>query len=198
MQLPEGQRQVSAGSIAAVTFLGLFFGTQLVWWISFLAAGLVFLALLLIIQRKPSPDEIALSGRTTEADIREAGRIMARAAERLEVAATRLGESKSGTVQSMLDHVHSIRSQVMADPEDYRRARRFITSYLGQMVDTVERFAELSEKSRGRHEERLAPLSKMIESFVPALEKIDTACLEHDFIGLEAQVEALAAQMKRG
>ncbi|MEM8801930.1 MAG: hypothetical protein AAGF55_05295 [Pseudomonadota bacterium] len=56
----------------------------------------------------------------------------------------------------------------------------------------------LSEKSRGLHEERLAPLSSKIESFVPVLEKIDTACLEHDFIGLDAQIDALAAQMKRG
>jgi 5-bromo-4-chloroindolyl phosphate hydrolysis protein len=198
MQLSEGLRQVLAGSVAALSFLGLFFSFQLVWWISFLAAALVFLAVLLMVERKPGADEIVLSGLTTEADIREAGKIMAHAAERLEAAAARLGESNSRTIQSMLDHVRSIRSQVMTDPEDYRRARRFITSYLGQMVDTVERFAELSEKSRGRHEERLAPLSAMIESFVPALEKIDTACLEHDFIGLEAQVEALAAQMKRG
>ncbi len=198
MQLSEGLRQTLAGSVAGVAFLGLFFGVQLVWWVSFLAAVFVFGAVLLIVVRKPDADEVVLTGRTTEADVREAGKIMSQAADRLEAAAKRLSEPNGSTIFAMLEHVRSIRAQVMADPEDYRRARRFITSYLDNMVDTVERFAELSEKSRGRHEERLAPLSSKIESFVPALEKIDTACLEHDFVGLEAQIEALAAQMKRG
>lgn len=198
MQLFEGPRQALAGSVAAVAFLGMFFGFHLVWWISFIAAALVFVAVLLIVERKPDANEVILTGRTTEADIREAGKIMAHAVKRLETAADRLGDGKDDTIQAMLDHLRSIRSQVLADPEDYRRARRFITSYLAHMVDTVEQFAELSAKSRGRHETRLAPLSTMIEDFVPALEKIDTACLENDFAGLEAQVEALAAQMKRG
>lgn len=198
MHLSEGLRQTVAGGIASLSFLALFFGLQLVWWAAFLAASLVFLAMLLIVKRKPDADEVVVSGRTTEADIRNAGKIMARAADRLEVSAQKVDEDERAMIQSMLDHVLSIRTQIIADPEDYRRARRFISSYLGHMVETVERFAELSQKSRGRHEDRLAPLATRIEAFVPALERIDAACLENDFIGLEAQVDALAAQMKRG
>ena len=43
-----------------------------------------------------------------------------------------------------------------------------------------------------RAADRLEPLKKRMEAFVPALEKIDAACLENDFPALESQVEALA------
>ncbi|MEO0912828.1 MAG: 5-bromo-4-chloroindolyl phosphate hydrolysis family protein [Pseudomonadota bacterium] len=198
MHLPEGARQIVAGMVSALAFLGLFFGLTLVWWAAFGLSALIFLAVLLIVRRKPGDDEIVVSGRTTEADIREAGRLMERASERLAAAEMRMPEADRSTVSAMVDHIGSIRAQILSDPEDYRRARRFITFYLGHMVETVERYTDLSEKSRGRHQERLAPLSAQIEAFLPALERIDAACLENDFTALESQMEALAVQMKRG
>lgn len=198
MQLPNGPRQILAGALSAAAFLGLFFGLTLVWWVAFALATLVFGAVLLIVPRKPEDHEILLSGRTSEADIREAGQIMADASARLEATRARVPASDTSTVGTIVDHVQSIRTQVLADPEDYRRARRFINSYLGHMVETVERYADLSEKSRGRHEDRLAPLSERIQTFVPVLARIDEACLENDFVALETQIDALASQMKRG
>ncbi|MEM8630192.1 MAG: 5-bromo-4-chloroindolyl phosphate hydrolysis family protein [Pseudomonadota bacterium] len=198
MALPEGTRQTLLGIAAALVFLVLFFGLSLVWWAAFLAGLLVYAGLLFLVPRKPDAVENNVAGRVTEADIKAAGRSMGKAVSRLEAAADRVGETERSTIAAIIGHVSSIRGQVLADPEDYRRARRFVTSYLDHMVETVDRYAELSEKSRGRHEDRLLPLTRQIESFVPALEKIDAACLENDFVALEAQVEALATQMKRG
>ncbi|MDP5219028.1 5-bromo-4-chloroindolyl phosphate hydrolysis family protein [Ruegeria sp. 2205SS24-7] len=198
MRMRDGVRQIVAGVTSAAAFLCLFFGLVLIWWVALAGALLVFGAMLLVIRQKPNFSELLVSPRTSEADIREAGRIMSRASERLAKTAPRLPDADQSIVNAISAHVESIRNQVISDPEDYRRARRFITSYLENMVETVERYADLAEKSRGRHEDRLAPLSERIRAFVPALERIDTACLENDFLALETQVEALAAQMKRG
>lgn len=198
MQMRDGFRQILAGLISSAVFLAMFLGLVLVWWVALVAALLVFAAMLLLIGRKPDDDEILLASRTTEADIREADRLLTDAIQRLAQAEDRMPDAERADVETMLAHVESIQSQVLADPKDYRRARRFITSYLAAMVETVERYAELAEKSRGRHEDRLAPLAERIRSYVPALERIDTACLENDFLALETQIDALAAQMKRG
>ena len=198
MQLPDGPRQILAGVLAAAAFLGFYFGLSMVWWGAFVLALVVFGAVLLMVPRRPNADEVVLSGTTTEADIQAAGKLMDAAAKRLETAGEVLPGPDQKTVETLTGYVRSIRDHVLNDPEDYRRARRFINSYLGTMVNTVERYADLTRKAKGRHEDRLAPMSQQIESFVPALQKIDAACLENDFIALESQVEALAVQMKRG
>lgn len=198
MALGETTRQVVAGLLAALAFLGLYLGLTLVWWVAFVAALAVYGATLLVFPRKKRADETMLSAQVSEADLIAAGQSMTAAATRLEAAMDRVPGDEQGTIAALLTHVTSIRDQVTQDPDDYRRARRFISSYLGNMVDTVERYADLAQKSRGRHPERLAPLAAQIHDFVPALEKIDTACLENDFRALESQVDALAMQLKRG
>jgi hypothetical protein len=37
----------------------------------------------------------------------------------------------------------------------------------------------------------------MIKGFIPVVQKIDQACIENDFVALEAQVSALQFQLKR-
>lgn len=197
MQLREGLRQIVAGVTASSVFLGLFFGLNMVWWAAFVGAVLVFFAALLVIRKRPDDDDVRVADRTSKADIKDAGRKMSVAIEKLGAARSKLHDSDIATISSLVEHVESIRDQVISDPKDYRRARRFITNNLGYIVDTVERYADLSEKARGRHEDRLAALSDQIKAFVPAVEKIDTACLENDFRTLEAQIEVLAIQMKR-
>lgn len=198
MRLADGPRQVLAGVASAAAFLGFFAGFSLVWWLSLLLALLVYGAVLLIVERKPGLDEITAGIGTTEADLAEAGRIMDSAASRLEATQGKLPPPDADVVGQLINHVRSIRTQVTTDPKDYRRARRFIASYLGNMVETVEGFADLTAKAGGRHEERLKPMSDRIRAYVPALERIDAACLENDFAALEAQMNALSYQMDRG
>ncbi len=198
MRLADGPRQILAGVVSAGAFLALFFGLNLVWWLALVLAALVYGAVLLIVQRKPDLSEIAVGMGASEADLHKAGLIMDEAAARLDATQQNLPATDADVVEQLALHVRSIRTQVVSDPQDYRRARRFISSYLGHMVETVERYADLNAKSRGRHEERLRPLSDQIKSYLPALEQIDTACLENDFAALESQMKALAFQMERG
>lgn len=55
-------------------------------------------------------------------------------------------------------------------------------------METVEGSADFAQKSPGRLAEHMAPLSDQIRILVPALEKIDAASLEHDFVALGAVV----------
>ena len=198
MRLPETARHILAGTLSALGFLTMYFGLVLVWWAAFLGALLIYGATLLIVRKKPTLAETMVTARVSQADLQAAGELMASAAQRLETAQASIPEHEHLMIGEIIQHVRSIREQVLSDPEDYRRARRFISSYLGKMVDTVERYADLSQKSRGRHAHRLAALSEQIHSYVPVLTKIDEACLENDFLALESQVVALAAQLKRG
>lgn len=198
MHLADGTRQILAGLASSAAFLALFWGLKLVWWASLLLALVVYGAVLLIIPRKPELNEIALGHGTTEADLAAAGMVMDHALARLDATTRALPAPDAEIVAQLSARVRSIRDQVSSDAQDYRRARRFISSYLGNMVETVEGYAALTRKAGGRHEERLKPMSDRIQAYLPALEKIDTACLENDFAALEAQMKALSYQMERG
>ena len=198
MRLPDGPRHALAAGLAIIVFLGLYYGAALIWGVALGLAALSYGAVLLIVQRKRLLDEIVVSGTTTKADLAEAARIMDAAAVRLDKAAERVPDNDRSVVKEITDHLRSIRNQVAKDPEDFRRVRRFVKSYLAKMVTSVESYADLAEKSRGLHGQRLSTLASTIHGFVPTLAKIDAACLENDFAELEAQMSALDFQMKRG
>lgn len=198
MQLADGPRQILAGVLSAAAFLGFFAGLSLLWWLSLGLALAVYGAVLLIVRRKPRLDEITAGLGTSQADLANAGRIMDAAAARLDATLPRLPPRDADVVADIAAHVRSIRGHVTSDPQDYRRARRFIVSYLGSMVETVESYADLTAKAGGRHQDRLGPMSARIRGYLPALDQIDTACLDNDFEALEAEMSALAFQMERG
>lgn len=198
MRLPDGPRQILAAVLAGGAFLALFFLAQLVWWLAFALAAAVYLALLLMVRRQRPAEEIMLAARVSAADIHRAAAGMDAAAARLANAAKEAPEADATLIEGMAARVRSIRNHVANDPEDYRRTRRFITSYLPNMVDSVERYARLAGQARGSHVERLAALRESIRGYGPTLERIDRACLENDFDALEVEVDVLTAQMKRG
>ncbi|MBK1635407.1 5-bromo-4-chloroindolyl phosphate hydrolysis family protein [Rhodovulum adriaticum] len=198
MRLPDGLRQIVAATLAAALFLGLFFGVQLVWWAAFGLAAVTYGALLLIVGRRTPADEIVLGHRVTAADVSRTAEALETAAARLSAAAQNGPKTDRGEIARMAAHLRSIRQKILADPEDYRSTRRFVTSYLPHMVETVERYADLARLARENHADRVARLRARILSYGPVLDRIDQACLENDFAALEVEVDALATQMKRG
>lgn len=198
IQLNEVPRQILAGGISAAGFLVLFFGANLIWWIALLLALAVYLSVLLIVRHNSSSEHIILASTVTQADIRAASASMTSASKRLGAVLDKVPQGDQTMIKEIQQHVESIRDHILADPEDYRRARRFISSYLGKMVESVEHYADLARRTKGRHQDRLDPLAARIRGYLPALEKIDTACLENDFVALESQMKALAIQMDRG
>lgn len=198
MALPDGLRQLLAGALAALAFLGLFFGLSLVWWAALGLGVVVYFALLLVIRRRTPADEIMVSSRVSAADISAAGRALGEAAARLNATEAKVPEPDRAALADMSAHLQSIRRNVLADPQDFRSARRFVNNYLPVVVQTVEAYGTLAERAGPKHSDRLSALGGQIRSFVPVIEEIDRACLENDFAALEVQVAALATQMDRG
>ncbi len=198
MRLPDGMRQVVAGVLAAGAFLGLYFGLLLQWWLSGGLAAAVYFALLLVIARRTPLSELMLSDRVSAADVAAAGAALAEAVNRVGHAAGTAPDADRPGLAELQSHLASIREQVLADPADYRSAQRFITSYLPRMVDSVEGFAALARRVQGPDVARLQPLREGLATYREAVARIDRACLENDFTALEAEIDALAFQVKRG
>lgn len=196
MQLPDGIRQIVATLLAAGAFLGLFFGATLVWWLALGLAVLVYGAALLIIARKPPASEVMIADRISQADLNRAAAALAQAGTRMQQAAQQAPADDRADLNEMGEHLLSIRDRVLEDPEDYRRTRRFVDYYLPKILETVEAYTDLARKSRGTPA-RLHDLGARIRRFGPVIAKIDAACLENDFVALEAEVEALGVQMTR-
>jgi 5-bromo-4-chloroindolyl phosphate hydrolysis protein len=197
MRLPDGPRQIIAALLAGAAFCGLYFGLLLQWYVALGLATAVYVALLLIIVRRTPLDEIVLSDRVSAADIANAGALLANAAARITNAAGTLPPPEAAPLADMAAHLSSIRTQILADPADYRPAHRFITFYMPRMVDNIDTYAQLSQRATGPARERLAGLAAGLQSYGQVVAKIDQACMENDFSALEAEVEALAFQLKR-
>jgi hypothetical protein len=70
------------------------------------------------------------------------------------------------------------------------------------MVAAVAGYVDLARRARPAagdpaQEERLAGISRRLAGFLPALERIDRACLEDDLMALEISVEVLDEQLGR-
>lgn len=197
MALRDGLRQLVAALLSAAAFLGLYFGLSLVWWFALALAVALYFGFLLAIPRRRAPEEILVAGQVTAADLQQAATVLSAAAGRIETASGQALEEDRASLEAMARHLRSIREKILGDPKDYRSTRRFIVSYLPQVVETVEGYAALAPKARGAQRERLREVGQRIRSFEPVIEKIDQACLENDFMALEVQVDVLATQMDR-
>lgn len=198
MTLPDGPRQIIAALLAGLVFLGLFFGSNLVWFAALPLAVLAYAALLLIIRRRPLLSEVVLSDRVTAADI-----VAGQAA--LDEALRRLGKAEASAEPDLKDdlaalaaELRSIRTQIADDPADFRIARRFIVSYLPKLVENVESYVSLAAVATGNARDRLPPLREGIRAYRPAVARIAQAGLENNFRALEAEIDALGFQLKRG
>jgi 5-bromo-4-chloroindolyl phosphate hydrolysis protein len=197
MELPEGVRQIVAGLLASAVFLALFLGGALVWWVALGLGAVAYFAFLLIIRKRPLSSEVMLGDRVSKADLDAAAAGLAAAGARLRAAAQAAPVADQREMADMADHVLSIRDLILADPNDYRLARPFVTFYLPKIVEMVESYVSLAKRAKGAQSARLADLGQRIRGFAPIVRKIDKACLDNDLAALEAEVEALGFQVKR-
>jgi 5-bromo-4-chloroindolyl phosphate hydrolysis protein len=198
MTLPDGPRQIAAALMAAVVFLALFFLVNLVWFLALPLAALAYGALLLIIRRRPLLSEVLLSDRVTAADIAAGQAALDEALRRLAKADPASDTDLQGDLAALAADLRSIRTQIGDDPADFRIARRFIVSFLPRLVENVEAYATLAAAASGTARDRLPPLREGIRAYGPAVSRIAQAGLENNFRALEAEIDALGFQLKRG
>ncbi len=197
MALPDGPRQILATLLASSAFLALFLYGSLVWWLALGLAALVYAALLLLIPRRRPLTEVMVSDQVSAQDIIRATDALTNAAFRLNEAAKAAPVADRADLADMTKHLTSLRELIKSDPKDYRQTKQFISYFLPLIVTTVESYVGLAKLAQGDNAARLAELGSMIKGFVPVVQKIDQACIENDFVALEAQVSALQFQLKR-
>ena len=197
MTLPDGPRQIIAALLAAGVFLALYFGAKLLWLVAFPLAAVAYGAFLLIIRRRRLLSEVVLSDRVTAADIAAGEAALDEALRRLARAEAADAELKDDLAALGVE-LRSIRTQIGDDPADFRIARRFIVSFLPKLIGNVESYVSLSAAATGPARDRLAPLRDGIRAYRPIVARIAQAGLENNFRALEAEIDALGIQLKRG
>lgn len=197
MHLPETARQILAGLAAAVGFVGVFFGLGLIAPVGLGVGLLIYLAALLIIRRTPPPETVMLSDGVSAADLAAALAAVDAAARRLAAADDRAPAADRGLFEQMAAILARIREHHARDPRDLRHTRRFLRHELPRMVETAEAYVDLAARASPADADRVAQLGRRIRGFVPALERIDQACLENDFHQLEVEVDVLGGQLER-
>lgn len=190
MQLPEAPRQVLAGSLAAATFVGLYLPLDLAWFVALPAGLAVYGALLMLVTRK-------IPIVTITGEVNDAVERLTLAASRISAAAKRAPAADRDSFARMGVLIEAIAQHHRDDPSDFQHTRTFIRGMLDRIVTSVEGYVELAAKSRGLNAARLEHVRAQFPGFVTALEKVDQACLENDFMALEVEVGVLSEQLAR-
>lgn len=199
--LPERSRLLLAGGGGAATFLAAYVALGLVLWVALGAAVLVFGACLLIVRRTPAPQlpaERMLAPDVSAAELVAAVVALDAAAGELTQLEPRAPVGDRGLFAGMGGTLRRIASHHRKDPRDLRHTRRLLRHDLSRIVETAKAYVDLSARARGGADaERLAALSAQIHSYAPALERIERACFENDFMQLEVEAEVLSEQLAR-
>jgi 5-bromo-4-chloroindolyl phosphate hydrolysis protein len=186
-------------AIAAIAMLAFaVFALRMASWMPLALSGAVFVGVLLALWPNPRrPDPPPLPDGVARADYKTAIENLDEGARKLQNAARKATPDDRLLFERMADLLQTIRAHHVANPSHVQRTRTFVRHSLGRMVGAVEDYGELSARTGPDQRHRLADISKQLESFVPALEKIDQACIDNDVMALEISVEVLNDQLDR-
>lgn len=191
-------RKTAALVAAIVVFAMLVFGLRMFNWMPFVASGLTWLFVMLgtapvPVKKGPGGAKDRAGRKAEDQAIAELGQ----AARRLKRLATRAPEKDRPLFQKMADMVQTIREHHIARPAHVTLTAKFRRHVLGRIVQSVADYVDLARRSGPEQRGRLDQISDQLANFVPALEKIDKACLENDLTELEIHVDVLGDQLDR-
>ena len=95
------------------------------------------------------------------------------------------------------DLVERIREHLHGNPVHLRIIERFARHGLVRLIQMVTDYADLKRRALPEHQLRLHKVLSQMEAFIPALERIDRACVENALDALEISVEVMAEQAGR-
>ncbi|MEL7154040.1 MAG: hypothetical protein AAFN51_09690, partial [Pseudomonadota bacterium] len=88
-------------------------------------------------------------------------------------------------------------THLRANPSHLSVIHRFTRQGLARVIQMVTDYVELKQRALPEHRERLDQILAQMETFLPALESIDKACLENDLDALEVSVEVMSEQIDK-
>ncbi len=116
-------------------------------------------------------------------------------AERLRLCAESISSLESERFWRLAGKVERLAVHIVEDPRDAAHLRRFISYYLGKIVDICEASAPLIE--RHPKSEKLAPILQRLSDYEALLISAEQICLENDFNEINAAIAALDQQLER-
>ena len=188
----------TAAILGAVAICGLaIFVLKMRGFMPMAAGGFSYLALLLWLWPRPEDAPPKLPDDVNANDFEEALARLSSASSALRESLAEAPAVDAPVIGRMVQLVDGIRDHHIANPAHVKHTRIFLKHALGRMVDAVRSYVDLSQRSAGDQQERLQDISAEIENFIPALERVDRACLENDFDNLEIDIDILNDQLKR-
>lgn len=100
-------------------------------------------------------------------------------------------------IDEMADLIDRIRDHHEANPGHFTLTRRFIRHSLSRMIEAVIDYVALHKRAGPDQQTRMDEIAAELRSFLPALERVDQACLENDLDALQISVEVLNDQLDR-
>lgn len=110
----------------------------------------------------------------------------------------RIGSHREAVLfRRIADLVERIREHLHGNPAHLSVIHRFTRHGLARLIQMVTDYADLKRRVLPEHQMRLHKVLSQMETFIPALERIDRACVENDLDQLEISVEVMAEQLDR-
>lgn len=190
--------QMIAAIGALAVFLVLLIGLRLRGWPPFTIAALAYAALLWSLQRRPEDTaRPPLPDGISRLDHDAAIAALSDAVRELNALAERAPKTDRPRLRHMSTTIEAIRKHHLANPGHLLRTRIFVRHTLPRMVAAIAGYIDLANRARPEDEARLAAIRQRLDGFIPVLEQIERACLDHDLMALEISVEVLDEQLGR-
>lgn len=118
-------------------------------------------------------------------------------AERLRACAEEIDQPHADVFWDMAESLERIRVEVMADQRDLALVSRFVSYHARRIVELIEKFVQLNAKARPEHAERLEQMAVHVHGYRDVFNRVEKACIDHDFNDMEATMAALDVQLER-
>ncbi|MEM7423481.1 MAG: 5-bromo-4-chloroindolyl phosphate hydrolysis family protein [Pseudomonadota bacterium] len=160
-------------------------------------AAIVYLSMLWTLWPRNTPVIAVLPDGMTREDLDRIDARLRAAGNRLADYAADVGAYDAVNFREMAKLINAIRQHVRRNPMHLVHTRQFFRHTLDSMIGLVADYTELIRRDLPEHRDRLTRLSAQFDAFIPALERVERACVENDLTALEVSIDVLNQQMTR-
>ena len=162
-----------------------------------IGAGVVYLGTLAMLWPKRRQQKTVLPSGIRKADFQSVESMLATSILALRDHATNGTHREALLFRKIADLVTRIRDHLHGNPAHLSIIQRFAKHGLARLIQMVTDYTDLKRRALPEHQMRLKSILTQMEAFIPALERIDKACIENDLDQLEISVEVMAEQIDR-
>ena len=162
-----------------------------------IGAGVIYMGTLAMLWPKRRQSKTVLPKGIRKSDFQSVDRALTTSIQLLRDHA-RIGSHREALLfRKIADLVTRIRDHLHGNPTHLGIIQRFARHGLARLIQMITDYVDLKRRALPEHQTRLHKILTQMEAFIPALERIDKACIENDLDQLEISVEVMAEQIDR-